>query len=54
MYNYNYFKEPLHVHHNLYTHRYTKRENAILTCMGPNERVIGTHVTHRDAAWVDK
>ncbi|PKU63480.1 hypothetical protein MA16_Dca019289 [Dendrobium catenatum] len=54
MHNYNHFKEPLHVHYKLYTHRYTKGENIISTCMGPDERVIGTHVTPRDAARVDK
>ncbi|PKU85876.1 hypothetical protein MA16_Dca011807 [Dendrobium catenatum] len=54
LYNYNYFEVPLHVHYKLYTHRYTKGKNIIPTCMGPGECVIGTHVTPRDAAWVDK
>ncbi|PKU82619.1 hypothetical protein MA16_Dca022787 [Dendrobium catenatum] len=54
LHNYNYFKVPLHVHYKLYTHRYTKRVNTIKTCMGPGERVIGTHMTSRDVAWVIK
>ncbi|PKU70136.1 hypothetical protein MA16_Dca020626 [Dendrobium catenatum] len=42
---------PPHMHHNLYAHRCTKGVNTITIYMGPDDRVMGIHVTSRDAAW---